>query len=146
LFLFIFENIGTSELLLVGIVALIFLGPRKLPEMARKMGKMMADFRATTNEFKSTWQREVDFEDEARAIRTGELGEPSGVARENSILGPAAANVATPEIRSIDREAFERLAPVATEESREEAEAGNQPVDEETAPKPDSLSDKRTWL
>ena len=39
--LFIFESIGTSELLLVGIVALIFLGPRKLPELAKKAGKIM---------------------------------------------------------------------------------------------------------
>ena len=142
--LFIFENIGTSELLLVGIVALIFLGPRKLPEMARKMGKMMADFRATTHEFKSTWEREVDFEDEVKAIRTGELSDTPIVARENSILG---SNAAAPEIRSIDREAFEKLAPRATEVSRESPE--NEipaDADENLEPKPDSLSDKRTWL
>ena len=51
MFLFIFESIGTSELVLIGIVALIFLGPRKMPEMARKIGKMMNEFRSTTNEF-----------------------------------------------------------------------------------------------
>ena len=47
MFLFIFESIGTSELVLIGIVALIFLGPRKMPEMARKIGKMMNEFRST---------------------------------------------------------------------------------------------------
>jgi Tat protein translocase TatB subunit len=144
LFLFIFENIGTSELILVGIVALIFLGPRKLPEMARKMGKMMADFRATTNEFKSTWEREVNFEEEERAIRTGELSTSPTVARENSILGPAPAVAPSPEIRSIDREAFENLAPVATDKSRETAAADTKSDD--PTPKPDELSDKRTWL
>jgi Tat protein translocase TatB subunit len=145
LFLLIFENIGTSELLLVGIVALIFLGPRKLPEMARKMGKMMADFRATTNEFKSTWEREVNFEDEANAMRTGNITESSVVAHENSILGPT--SVATPEIRSIDREAFEKLAPVATEESREEIIASDDAADTDSRrPAEDALSDKRTWL
>jgi sec-independent protein translocase protein TatB len=145
LFLFIFENIGTSELLLVGIVALIFLGPRKLPEMARKMGKMMADFRATTNEFKSTWEREVNFEEEARAVRTGDLSPgPSTFARENSVLAPAAAPVVTPEIRSIDREAFEKLAPQATEESRETIAAVSETEPLPTTP--DALSDKRTWL
>ena len=145
MFLLIFENIGTSELLLVGIVALIFLGPRKLPEMARKMGKMMADFRATTNEFKSTWEREVNFEDEANAMRTGNITESSVVAHENSILGPT--SVATPEIRSIDREAFEKLAPVATEESREEIIASDDAADTDSRrPAGDALSDKRTWL
>ena len=39
MYLFILENIGTQELLLIGIVALIFLGPRKMPEYAKKIGK-----------------------------------------------------------------------------------------------------------
>ena len=59
MYLFIFESLGTSELILIGIVALIFLGPRRLPEIARKVGKMMADLRGTANEFKQTWEKEV---------------------------------------------------------------------------------------
>ena len=55
-------------MLLVGIVALIFLGPRKLPEMARKIGKIMAEFRSHDHEFKETWQREVNFEEEAKSL------------------------------------------------------------------------------
>ena len=87
MFLFILESIGTSELILIGIIALIFLGPRKLPQMAKKIGKTMADFRNTTNEFKSTWQREVDFDEEARALRTGELpeSEPAPVPRTQAV-------------------------------------------------------------
>ena len=130
----------------MGIVALIFLGPRKLPEMARKMGKMMADFRATTNEFKSTWEREVNFEEEERAIRTGELSTSPAVARENSILGPAPAAAEVPAIRSIDREAFEKLAPAAIEESRENTTTDDHHNAVDTAEKTDALSDKRTWL
>lgn len=68
MYLLIFESIGTSELILIGIVALIFLGPRRLPEIARKAGKIMADLRSTTNEFKETWQREVDFDEEKKAL------------------------------------------------------------------------------
>lgn len=63
MYLFILESIGTSELILIGIVALIVFGPRKLPEMARMIGKTMADFRRTTNEFKSTWEKEVNLEE-----------------------------------------------------------------------------------
>ena len=73
MFLFIFESIGTSELMLIGLVALIFLGPRKMPEYARKIGKMMNEFRSTTNEFKETWQREVNFDEEAKAFSINEL-------------------------------------------------------------------------
>lgn len=137
LYLFIFESIGTSELMLIGLVALIFLGPRKLPEMARKMGKMMNEFKATTNEFKSTWEREVNFEEEASALRTGEL--PPVPANENTIHSQA-TTAAAPEIRSIDREAFEALAPAAIEQSREIAEPDRSPAER------NELSDKRSWL
>jgi Tat protein translocase TatB subunit len=58
--LLIFESIGMSELILIGIVALIIFGPRKLPQMARKAGKTMNDLRKVTNEFKDTWRKEVD--------------------------------------------------------------------------------------
>jgi Tat protein translocase TatB subunit len=68
MFLFILESLGTSELILIGILALILFGPRKLPELARKAGKIMAEFRGTAAEFKETWAREVNFEEEVKAL------------------------------------------------------------------------------
>lgn len=64
MFLFILESIGTPELILIAVVALIVLGPRKLPQMAKTVAKTMAEFRNATNEFKSTWEKEVAFEEE----------------------------------------------------------------------------------
>jgi len=112
MFLFIFESIGTQELLLIGIVALIFLGPRRMPEMARKLGKIMSDFKNTTSEFKSTWEREVDFEKDAKDLRSvfddQESAKP--VARENSIL-PAKTNaeIVIPEVKQVDPGLFDQL-------------------------------------
>jgi len=62
MFLFILESIGTAELLLIGLVALIFFGPRKLPEFARTLGKWRNEFRKTTDDFKQTWEKEVSAE------------------------------------------------------------------------------------
>ena len=114
MFLFIFESIGTQELILIGIVALIFLGPRRMPEIARKLGKIMADFKNTTSEFKSTWEREVNFEQETKALRdtfeeaSADTTKP--VPRENSILAPATeAVVAVPEIRPVEPGLFDHL-------------------------------------
>lgn len=148
MFLFIFESIGTSELILIGIVALMFLGPRKLPEIARKMGKMINEFRSTTNEFKSTWEREVNFDEEARALRTGDLDPVS--LNENTIRDSGRQPLAAPSIKSIDREAFDALAPQTTEESREPEGRVDENTEEttttdETAER-DELSDKRAWL
>ena len=112
MFLFIFESIGTSELLLVGIVALIFLGPRKLPEMARKIGKMMSEFRSTTNEFKETWQREVNFEEEAKSLNIGDI-EAEAVAKDATVPPPEATTNTpkAPAIKEIDPATFDHLTP-----------------------------------
>lgn len=38
-------NVGPMELLLVGIIALIVLGPKRLPEVGRSLGKGMREFK-----------------------------------------------------------------------------------------------------
>lgn len=110
MFLFIFESIGTSELVLIGIVALMFLGPRKMPEYARKIGKMMNEFRSTTNDFKETWQREVNFEEEAKAFSIDELDAPT-VPRSiepavTASIDPIENEPIAPAIKSIDPATF----------------------------------------
>lgn len=117
---------------MIGIVALIFLGPRRMPEMARKLGKMMADFRNTTNEFKSTWEREVNFEDEARALRTGDIS-PEPVARDVSIAN--AINHDAPEVKTIDPDTARSM--LTGNEDRPPLKAVKQ-IEENT--------EKRDWL
>lgn len=137
MFLFIFESIGTSELVLIGIVALIFLGPRKMPEMARKIGKMMNEFRSTTNDFKETWQREVNFEEEAKAFSLDELEAPT-VPRTKEIATPEVNEVEeteplAPAIRSIDPASFNTDIPAVNTEP----EPAEPAFDE---------NDKKNWL
>lgn len=136
MFLFILESIGTSELILIGIIALIFLGPRKLPEIARKIGKTMADFRNTTNEFKSTWEREVNFEEEATALRTGDLAptQPT-IARTDTVPGIPSGDLAPPSIKPAQPDLF---VDPPTAGIQYQPETADSPVDDG--------SDKRNWL
>jgi TatA/E family protein of Tat protein translocase len=61
-FALILDSLGSTELLFILVIALIFFGPRKLPTLARSMGKSLAEFRKASEDFKRTWEREVDLE------------------------------------------------------------------------------------
>jgi len=52
-----FLGVGSSELVLVLLVALILLGPRELPKIARTMGKIMAQLRTVSEDFHSQIMR-----------------------------------------------------------------------------------------
>lgn len=135
MFLLIFESIGTSELVLIGIVALMFLGPRKMPEYARKIGKMMNEFRSTTNEFKETWQKEVNFEEEAKAFSIDELDSLTVPRTDDSTESNADADSQpmAPAIKSIDPATFNAEIPSADNETK-----ADEPVHDE--------NDKKNWL
>jgi TatA/E family protein of Tat protein translocase len=62
LFGLILDSLGSTELLFILVIALIFFGPRKLPQLARSMGKGLAEFRKASDDFKRTWEREVALE------------------------------------------------------------------------------------
>lgn len=55
-----FFNIGTAELLLIFAIALIVVGPRRLPEIARGLGKIVNDLRQMSQEFTVEMMREVN--------------------------------------------------------------------------------------
>ena len=135
MFLFILDSIGTSELILIGIIALMFLGPRKLPQIAKTIGKTLADFRNTTNEFKATWQREVDFEEDIRAIQTGDLPDEASTTVPREVRATDDANtIAAPSIKPVQSDLF----PESLPEPEAESEAD--------VTKTDDASDKRNWL
>ena len=49
-------------MLLILIVALVVFGPRKLPELGKTLGQAMAQFRRASEDFKRTWEQEVEIE------------------------------------------------------------------------------------
>lgn len=61
--LLILESLGSTELIFILIMALVFFGPRKLPQLSRTIGKNVATFRRASEDFKRTWDREVSMEE-----------------------------------------------------------------------------------
>jgi TatA/E family protein of Tat protein translocase len=79
-FAFILEGLGSTELIFILVVALIFFGPRKLPQLARSMGKGLSEFRRASDDFKRTWEREVALEsarEEDNTILESQQEQPS---------------------------------------------------------------------
>ncbi len=135
MYLFILESIGTSELILIGMVALIVFGPRKLPQIARTIGKTMADFRKTTNEFKSTWEKEVNTIEKEFQVNEIPINDPkplNNIEIENKRIA-AESPVVSPEIKELSSEEVEKFL------------ASNENKIQETKIEPQE-NDKRSWL
>lgn len=141
MYLFILESIGTSELLLIGLIALIVFGPRKLPQMAKTIGRTMSEFKRAGQEFRSTWEREAVIEEEEKLFFKDPLGEnpvlteikysQTTTITENKILAP--------EVREISAADFSNLP------ANENPPVVNEPVKTETAAA-DSSTNKQDWL
>jgi Tat protein translocase TatB subunit len=98
-----------QELILIGAIALIVFGPRKLPQMARTVGKMMAEFRRATSDFKETWEKEVDFEEFKDADQMKPVSPIENTIAKTNETQPA--EIAAPEIKEIKQEDFEKVFP-----------------------------------
>lgn len=111
-YLFILESIGTSELILIGLVALIVFGPRKMPELARMLGKAMNEFRRSTDDFKKTWEKEVDFENESLNKTPTTSSVVTSVPFEKPIQTntlPFQTEIVAPEIKEISQTELENF-------------------------------------
>lgn len=54
-------GIGMPELIVILVIALIVIGPKKLPDLARALGRGMAEFRKATQEIKDSLDLDDDF-------------------------------------------------------------------------------------
>lgn len=56
-------GIGLPELIIIMVIALIVIGPSKLPDLAKALGKGMAEFRKATQEIKDSLDLDEDIEE-----------------------------------------------------------------------------------
>ena len=131
MFLFILESLGSTELLFILVMALVFFGPRKLPQLSRKLGKSVAEFRRASEDFKSTWEREVALESSMTETRN------SSVEDRSMLNDNQAAEEMTPTIRAVSPD--EQI----PRDSKRTVEPDAQVMDQTTASEPPQ---KRDWL
>ncbi len=87
--LLIFEFLGTTELMVIALVALIIFGPRKLPEIGRTVGKSIAEFKRASDDFKRTWEYEVELEQRKPALDAPQTAATQEVVPSNASEAPA---------------------------------------------------------
>lgn len=56
-------DIGFSELLVIGVVALVVIGPEKLPRLARTLGHLAGKLQRYVSDVKADINREIEIED-----------------------------------------------------------------------------------
>src|SRR5580700_4317510 len=90
----------------IAFLALLLFGPKKLPELARQLGKLMGEFRRASNEFR------MQMEDELRIAEQAD--------QQKKIAAMQAAAPVTPALPETTSETPAATTPAATGESSDE--------------------------
>jgi sec-independent protein translocase protein TatA len=82
-------GLGMQELLVILVIALIVVGPKRLPEIAKALGRGLAEFKRTTDEFSSSMLAEVHTEPHARPtpLASRRQGRAPGIERADEEVG-----------------------------------------------------------
>ncbi|MGA8033392.1 MAG: Sec-independent protein translocase protein TatB, partial [Casimicrobiaceae bacterium] len=90
-------DIGFSEIVLIAVVALVVLGPERLPKAARTLGLLFGRLQRYVNEVKADVSREMEL-DELRKLQS----EMQGAARELQQTVTNAANDMATGVRNVE--------------------------------------------
>ena len=99
----VFGSIGMTELIVIFVVALVFIGPNRLPELARSIGKAFGDFKRATSGLKDSFSLddddfgvEADGEEKTAETETEQPGDEEEKDPAAGEASPPEANAAAP--------------------------------------------------
>lgn len=136
--------LSVSHLIVIFVVALVIFGPEKLPELARNLGKVMAEFKRITGEMRYTFEdhmRELERETEQRKAPAAAALPSPPPAAENTIASNPPHGV-TPAAAVADNPAqpglFDPHADAPSAESSAVADSSHPAESHETHSTPDT--------
>jgi len=103
-------GIGFPELLLILAIALIVVGPSKLPDLARALGRGYAEFRKATNELKATFDQDDTVREIKQEFRSAQHELKSQVNSWQHLKEANATSSSDPETGEAKTEGSEQIA------------------------------------
>jgi len=91
-------GIGMPELIIILVIALIVIGPSKLPDLARALGKGMSEFRKATQEIKES----LDMDDEIREAKDNLVDAVTGLDKTDDGEAPKPGDEADSDYKAIE--------------------------------------------
>jgi Tat protein translocase TatB subunit len=110
-------GIGMPEMLLICAIALIVIGPKKLPELAKTLGKAFGEFKKATSDLKDSFEIDSDYKDITNTIDD---------------VGTEIKDGVDSTLESTDPTESESVSVVQNEDDDETAEASSEAADEPT--------------
>ncbi len=90
-------DIGFQELLVILVIALIVVGPSKLPDLARALGRGISEIRKATNEIKDTLEQDETVKEIKKEFQSAQRGvTPDTLGTFATALSDAGGSPATP--------------------------------------------------
>jgi sec-independent protein translocase protein TatB len=91
-------DVGFSEILLTSAIALIVLGPERLPKVARQVGNWVGRARVMARQLSEQLEREVNAEELLKTQSKSNSGSNTANAAPNAVSTPNAVNTPDPSI------------------------------------------------
>ena len=107
-------GVGLPELILIMAVALIVVGPEKLPELAKTLARQMVELKRAANSLKESFNEELEGPERPWEKTTPEL---SGVVQPVQPVAPEDSGAAPPEKWVEEQPEEEAPEPAGTDES-----------------------------
>lgn len=81
-------GLGMSEIILLAVMALIIIGPKQLPEVARSIARFINELKRSTEDLKEEFKKQTigDFEVDDFLKRQKEIPPPKVADQENKVI------------------------------------------------------------